>query len=296
MRLTADDLDIIRHVHRHRFLRSTHLIRLLDKRSGKKLLERLAALYHNGYLDRPRAQLDYYGTAGSTPMVYAVGNRGADVLTELDGITRAKVDWTDKNRTARRLFIEHTLLIADLAVALESACRRHHDVDLIEAHRILASAPEPTRNARNPWMIPARITHGGATHDVRVIPDKVFGLDFTEARKRSYFFVEADRATMPVIRNHPRQTSFHQKVLAYYAGGGAANTHGKRFGVGNFRVLTVTTSRERIETMVNAVKLATRGAGSNQFLFTDRTSLLGCFDILTLEWITGKGERVRLAV
>src|SRR5947209_8287856 len=77
MRLTEDDLTIIRHVAKHRFLRSTHLITLLD-RPAKKLLERLAALYHNAYLDRPRQQLDYYGIAGSAPIVYALGNRGAD--------------------------------------------------------------------------------------------------------------------------------------------------------------------------------------------------------------------------
>ncbi|NJO35184.1 MAG: hypothetical protein HC869_20820 [Rhodospirillales bacterium] len=60
MRLTEDDLAIIRHIAKHRFLRSTHLIRLMPHRSYKKLVERLGALYHNGYLDRPRAQLDYY--------------------------------------------------------------------------------------------------------------------------------------------------------------------------------------------------------------------------------------------
>ena len=57
MRLTDDDLSIIRHIARHRFLRSTHLARLMPHRSYKKLLERLAGC-HNGYLDRPRAQLD----------------------------------------------------------------------------------------------------------------------------------------------------------------------------------------------------------------------------------------------
>src|ERR1019366_4406877 len=70
IRLTADDIAVIRHVGRHRFFRSTHLLRLLEQRSPKKLLERLGALYHNGYLDRPRAQLDYYATAGSAPIVY----------------------------------------------------------------------------------------------------------------------------------------------------------------------------------------------------------------------------------
>lgn len=118
-----------------------------------------------------------------------------------------------------------------------------------------------------------------------MIPDKVIGLDFTQARKRSYFFVEADRVTMPVMRSHPR---------AYLAGAGSGNAHGKRLGIGNFRVLAVTTSRERMETMIAAVKLATRGHGSNQFLFTGRASLLACSDILKLDWISGKGERVRL--
>jgi hypothetical protein len=48
--------------------------------------------------------------------------------------------------------------------------------------------------------------------------------------------------------------------------------------------------------MIAAVKLATKGQGSNQFLFTDRESVLKCLDILALEWISGKGERVRLGV
>jgi hypothetical protein len=294
IRLTPDDIATIRHVAKHRFLRSTHLLRLLEGRSSKKLLERLGALYHNGYLDRPRAQLDYYATAGSTPIVYAMGNRGAALLAEIDGKQHAKVDWTDKNRTAGRLFIQHTLLTADLAVAFEIACHQRADVQLIASDEILAAAPEATRKAQNPWALPGKIIHAGTTLEVRVIPDHVFGLDFTQARKRSYFFVEADRATMPVMRSHPRQTSFHQKILAYLAGAGSGNAHGKRFGIGNFRVLTVTTSRERMGTMIDAVKLATRGNGSNQFLFTDRASVLACPDVLMLEWTSGKGERVRL--
>ena len=69
----------------------------------------------------------------------------------------------------------------------------------------------PAVRAPNPWALPARIVHGDATHDVRVIPDKVFGLDFTEARKRSYFFVEADRATAAHHEtSHPR----HRGIVA----------------------------------------------------------------------------------
>src|SRR5262249_35062093 len=138
LRLTDDDLTIIRHIARHRFLRSTHLVRLMHHRSYKKLLERLGALYHNGYLDRPRSQLDYYSRAGSAPMVYALVNRGSLVLTEHDGVDRAQVDWTWKNRSAGRQFIDHTLLTADLMVAAECAARNRGDVKLITAREILA--------------------------------------------------------------------------------------------------------------------------------------------------------------
>lgn len=295
MRLTDDDLAAIRFVANHRFLRSTHLIALLE-RSPKKLLERFAALYHNGYLDRPRAQLDYYATAGSAPLVYALGNKGADILTELDGSQRAKVDWTWKNRDAGRIFIDHTLLIADLMVSAEIASRRAGNVGLIEPWRILTAAPEATRRAANPWALPARIFFAGISHDIRLIPDKVFGLDYTDARKRSYFFVEADRGTMPVMRSNPRQTSFHQKILGYLAGSRPVNLHGQHFGIGNFRVLTITTSRERIGTMIEALKQATKGSGSNQFLFTDSASLRACPDVLSLEWTSGKGDCVRLGI
>ena len=87
-------------------------------------------------------------------MVYGIGNRGAGLLAECDGVPRAKVDWTDKNRTAGRLFIEHTLLTADLAVAFETGCRGSAAVQVIAPDAILANAPEATRKALNPWALP----------------------------------------------------------------------------------------------------------------------------------------------
>jgi hypothetical protein len=260
IRLTDDDIAIMRHVAKHRFLRSTHLITLLD-RPVKKVLERLAALYQNGYLDRPRQQLDYYAIAGSAPLVYALGNKGAARLVDRGEMPLAKVDWTDKNRTVGRVFIEHSLMIADVMTALECAIRQRTGVRLILPGQILAGAPAETQRAQNPWKLRATVSYAGTTQQIGIIPDKVFGLDFTGARKRSYFFLEADRATMPVTRSHPRQTSFNQKIFGYLAGGGTGNAHGTQFGIGNFRVLTVTTSPQRMQTMFAAQKAATRGEG-----------------------------------
>src|ERR1700680_4199186 len=108
MVLTPRDLLILRAVHRHRLLRSTHLIALLDA-SRQTTLRRLQLLFHHGYLDRPAAQLDWYAK-GSEPMVYALGNRGAAVLSA-EGEQGSAVRW-DKNRNVSREFIRHTLLVA----------------------------------------------------------------------------------------------------------------------------------------------------------------------------------------
>jgi hypothetical protein len=295
MRLTPDDLDVLRHVHRHRFLRSTHLMRLTG-RPPKKLVERLGVLYHNQYLDRPRAQLDYFATTGSAPLVHALGNRGAAVLAEVDGIAMPETDWTDKNRTARRPFIEHQLLISDLMVAIEVAARRRPDVRLISRADILAAAPTATQVSKNPWKLRARVLQDGVARDAAVVPDAVFGLDFTTLRRRSYFFVEADRSTMPIMRKRSStRTAFARKLPVYWHIH-RTKGHAAHLGIGNFRVLTLAKSRPRIEHMIAAVKEMTGGAGSNLFLFTEESTLAGCLDALALDWTSGKGESVQLAI
>src|SRR5207237_3564908 len=54
-RLTDDDVEIIRQLARHRFLRSIHIAALVG-RSTDRTNDRLYCLFHAGYIDRPRAQ------------------------------------------------------------------------------------------------------------------------------------------------------------------------------------------------------------------------------------------------
>jgi len=58
-------------------------------------------------------------------------------------------------------------------------------------------------------------------------------------------------------------------------------------------VLTVTPSRKRVETIVEATHDLTNGKGSGLFLFVDRETL-GASNPLAVEWVSGKGEGVRL--
>ena len=288
LRLTADDLEIIRHVGRFRFLRSSHIAQLLPERSPKKIIGRLHALYHAGYLDRPRAQINYFAQSGSAPIVYALGNEGAEILAETGAKPAPIVDWTDKNRTAKRPYIEHALMLADLMVGVERVTGQHKEAKLLSEEKLLELAPPETRKARNPWALTGAFSEKGKRHSVTVAPDWVFALEFPQSGKRSNFFVEIDRATMPVSRSDPNQTSFKKKLQTYLAAH-RAKQHVDRLGFRNLRILTVTTSAERIKSMLAAVDEITASKGSGMFLFASREMFYQNADPLTSPWITSRG-------
>jgi hypothetical protein len=291
MILTPRDLAILRAVYRHRLLRSTHLV-ALSGGSRQATLRRLQLLFHHGYLDRPSMQLDWYAR-GSEPLVYALGNRGAELLETEGVVRRGGVRWDTKNRNLSRVFLHHTLAVAEIMVAFEVACRAHEGVRFIPPEEVLQRASAETRRLRLPfrWQVEAR--HDGKLHRLGVEPDRIFGLDFhgmPENRRQAYFFLEADRGTMPVMRKGLAQTSFFRKILAYKETWGQG-LHQKHFGIPNFRVLTVTTSPERVVHLVEACRIITGGA--RLFLFADENSL-NRGDILLHEWVNGQGELVRL--
>jgi len=276
--LTARDREVIRLVFEHRFLRSTHIHALIGG-SRQQLLRRLQRLYHHGYLERPRAQIDYYHQGGSRSMVYGLGHTGAALLKRELNLPFHRLDWSAKNQEVKRLFLEHSLLTTDVMVAFELACRQHGGVRLISADELLL--PAETRRHREPfsWHVIAK-----QQLKLGVQPDRIFALEFPD-HTRAYFFLEADRATMPVIRPNFEKSSFYRKLLAYEATW-IQNIHRTRFGFNRFRVLTVTTSTERVKHLIEACRQLERGQGL--FLFTDLASLMAHGDILTLQWKNSK--------
>lgn len=58
---------------------------------------------------------------------------------------------------------------------------------------------------------------GGLFKTASVIPDGLFGLAFADGTA-SYFMLEIDRGTMPVVRKGTNRTSFARKLKTYYEG------------------------------------------------------------------------------
>jgi hypothetical protein len=286
IQLTERDRTILRLVHRHRFLRSQHIITLIGG-GQQPLLRRLQLLYHHGYLERPRAQLEYFHRGGSRPIAYGLGSKGAALLKQELGSVFREVPWGEKNQAVGRMFLEHALLVSDVMVSLELACRKSCRVRLIYGEE-LSLRGEPRKEPFR-WKV-----NGNGTR-LSVVPDRVFALEFTDENGKSsrrYFFLEADRGTMSVKRRTLSQTSFYRKLLAYEATWSQA-IHRSRFGFHRFRVLTVTTSAARVKSLVDACGELKRGHGL--FLFTDLATFESAEDVLSLPWQTGRaGETTSL--
>ncbi len=289
MQVTERDREIIRQVHRHRFLRSSQIVALIGSGS-QQLLRRLQLLYHHGYLERPRSQIDYFHQGGSRHMVYGLGNKGDLLLKQELGTSFREISSGEKSRSVGRVYLEHALLVSEVMVALELACRKAGHVRLIAGNELLAFGHAASPPQAFKWSVKAE---NGMK--LGIIPDRVFALEIHNqdgTSQRAYFFLEADRGTMPVFRKELFQTSFYRKLLAYEATW-SQSIHRARFGFHRFRVLTVAAGAARVASFVEACSKLKSGHGL--FLFADATALRAGGDIFALPWKTGRtGETSRL--
>ena len=270
IKLTERDHKIIRHVHRHRFLRSHQIIALIGG-SAQNLSRRLQWLFHHGYLERPRAQLQYYERSGSQTIAYGLGNKSG-LLLQLNPAA-----WGEKNRAIGRMYLAHALLVSDVMVSLELACRQR-GIRLLHEAELNLPVEAPLH-----WRVKIRdVTRLG------VIPDRVFALEYPDQTgqvQRVHYFLEADRGTMPVVREKLSQTSFYRKLLAYDSTW-TNKVHQRHLGIHRFRVLTVTTSAARVKSLLDACSRLQRGHGL--FLFADESVLKK--DLLSAVWQCGKDD------
>ena len=94
---------------------------------------------------------------------------------------------------------------------------------------------------------------------------------------------------MPLIRKDVRQTSFLRKLESY------RNTYQsklqeKYFGINNFRVLTVTTSKERTDNLVEVCKQNIDNVPAGVFLFSNQLELEEK-DPFEIKWQDAKGKQ-----
>lgn len=291
LRITARDIAIMLNIARFR-LASAAQLALLDGGSAQNVSRALLALFENGYVERPVSQVaSRFSHEGSRPTIYGLTRKGARLLRDegLD-VRRRLLDGIDKERGAGWRFVEHTVAIAGFFVSLELAAKGRPEIRVLERAEMLEDAPR-TRRERQ-VRLEASIRLGGVLKRNAVMPDALFGLRFND-EEESYFMLEIDRGEMPIDRKSGlHRTYFAKKMLTYYEAN-RQKRHIHDLGLENFRVATVTTTAERIEKMVAALRGITEGRGSNMFLFAEEAKIAAA-NPLDVEWVSGKGKFVKL--
>jgi Replication-relaxation len=300
-KLTPRALALVAYAAKYRLISSDDLA-LLDAGSAQNVKRELRILWAHRYLLRPSMQLNTVAITGPQPLVYGISNRGARLLRD-HGHLIDDIDWSGNCRRAGATFIDHTVACSRFMAAIEVAQRGRADITLLETPTVVAQAPEKTQRARYPLKWTALVPDGrGGEMAASVISDDAFALVFDDGTA-AYFVIEIDRGQMPVRRS-PRKReeivsgkrrlrTYYMHKLATYYHGWRQRRHVEQFGVEQVRVLTVTTSTQRIETMLDAQREITNGKGSDLFMFIDEERLQSC-NPLDAEWITGKGKTAKL--
>ncbi len=301
--LKDEHIAVLRHLRNYRLLRKSHLQKLLHRLSHNQLNAILRDLYDYEYIERPGIQKLWLflgrGDDGLKDYTYALYNKGDRILREEEALPRGRSDWKKKNEITE-MFARHELMVADIMVAIEEACRRRGNIRLIPPDEILRDASPPVRFNPKPFEMRVEFAFENRLHRRRVTPDMFFGLHFLdepEGQNKAYFLLEADRGTESVFSRNMNKATIFRKYLCYNEIF-IKKIHTKNYLIKGFRVIFATTKkRSRVENMTKKNKLLNNGAGSRLFYFSQYHELIvhpASSDILDHPMINGYGETVRM--
>ena len=248
MRLTERDVGVVLAVHACRALRRDQIERLFFP-SRNTANDRLKRLYQHRFLERRWLPVEY--GRGMSQAIYLLDERGADVVSERLGIDRGEVNWREAHNSVGSPFLEHSLMVNDVRIALNLAAREG-------GYKIDEWITEGELKAMGDYVYiegPA-----GARRRIAVIPDAYLILNLGD--KRAHFFLEADRATLA-----NRRWGWRVKAYRAYARSGQ---YCQRFKTRSLRVLTVTTGTRRLS---NLKRTTENTGGARMFWFTALSSV-----------------------
>jgi len=135
--LQSRDLDILRSVYQHRFVRSDHLHRLLFAGVSLRALQvRLRKLWEHHYLDRYFQPFvlgeGHHSPTRATQPIYTLGRRGAEEVAELLGVARDEIPHGFRHNGLGLPALHHHLVVTDFLVAVVVSARGCTDITLHE--------------------------------------------------------------------------------------------------------------------------------------------------------------------
>jgi len=222
--LTKRDTEILRWLHRYRFLRQPQLIAFIAPKSHKRFVERLGDLFHEtGYINRLDVQHRHFDSY-STPMLYEISNSGLAYLEAHGAVPDRAVTFSRRPSGAYNPQFLHTMMIIDTLITIEMDSQLKADQRFVPVDEILLKAPQKTQDAPNPLSIPVTLRPTSKYPfirnriDTHVIPDALYGIEYRIHGENRYRFwaLECER-TSPIKRSTTKASSTMLKRAAYDA-------------------------------------------------------------------------------
>lgn len=249
--------EAVHAVYSHRFLTAEQLNRLFGEAAN--VHPTLSRLVEAGYLAGiKRPVLDR-----ETPdTVYALAQRGADLIASDLGTDRKLVRWKKYHNYVGLLFVEHRLAVNDvhIAFAVGARLRGYHLEEWRYEVPIREDIDDPDELGP----------------PLRLRPDAYFRM--LVGMRRMHFFLEVDMGT----ESHIRFAGKIRRYLAYKE----SRLFRVRFGGRSFRVLTVATTVTR----VRALKRVTEAQGGERVFWFAILSQVAPRTITAQTWSVAGAE------
>jgi hypothetical protein len=211
------------------------------------------------------------------------------LLADQGSVIDHRLDWRTKNDRSE-YFVDHTLAVAEAMLQFHAAA--HADaIDLVDDRELLPDMPQRTRVSADPFCLRVTVFHQDKRLTIPVVPDRLFALAYPDVRH--HFALEVDLGTMDIWANRlVGKSSIRRKLLAYYHARGQKK-FAETWGFKSCRVLIVTTSDSRIESMVKAQQRLAPQCPPGLFLYStsERIAQRGA---LGPAWSTSKRDDVSL--
>jgi hypothetical protein len=280
-RITDRDIAILEAIARFRLLSPPLLLRIVGG-SERGVRNRLRLLTVHKYIVRLAAKI-------TEPLAYGLANKGARLLANRGIKINPRLDWTAGNHR-KDYFRTHTLAVADTMLRFQHAANEIA-ISLVDHHDLLTHMPDLTKTIPRPFSLPVTIQHRHEPLTITIISDRLFALQYPNARHN--FALEQDLGTMDIWANRlVGKSSIRRKHLAYFHGREQRSFEG-RWGFKSFRVLIVTTSDARIDSMLRTQQHFVPNCPPGFFLYSTphRLHQHGAFGPA---WVTVKRDNVSL--
>lgn len=282
-RLTADDISAIILVATYRCLTGRLIASLLQRDLiTTRLPTRLRLLAEHEYLDR-REPLSLR-SEGRPAYAYMLAERGAEIAAHQQGLQRSEIDWKPSDNNVNPLFLSHLMAINQVMVYVTLAARQH-------GYSILSWRDDRMLRRAHASDAMSVTLPNGTSRKTTVIPDSYVALR-TE-RGTGHFFFEIDLATITAEATSSQKRDWRLKTLAYQQYRHSGLFAQRYDGATGFRVLTVTTTEDRLATLRSATE---RANGRSQYWFSTFARIEGNDILVDRLWDVANrhGERSSL--